>query len=183
MKKIPTLFVRGDDFLVRPELNNECAEWISLHALVNFTEKFDGTNARLTTTGGTIVKLEQRRRKSGEYVDIDMADREHAPLIAAARGTCVLDWPDGQHLCEAIGPKIQGNPYKLDGGKCIRFLSLPVMRAAISFDSIRHSLTVHWWMEGVVFHDDTRTRFAKIKRRDFGLQWPPRPSEADVFVG
>lgn len=82
---------------------------------------------------------------------------------------------------ELVGPKINGNPYGLDKHELWLHGSevIPDGGPARTFEAIREWLTDHqvegivWWyvLPGGVW-GDINTRMAKIKRRDFGLQWP-----------
>ncbi len=91
------------------------------------------------------------------------------------RGTETADWPDGEHCCEALGPKIQGNPLGLERHLCVPFdLQAPAyVDAPRSFEGLREflaslesSYSVGNLAEGIVFHHPDGRR-AKIKRRDF----------------
>ena len=183
MEKIPTIFDRGPDFKVVDKVREGC-EWVfDGHGAA--TEKLDGTNVRLTTRSGHLVRLEKRRNPSklekargiidGWYVDAD----EHAPedrwIWEAARGTDVSEWPDGEHSCEALGPKVQGNPLGLSRHLCVPFnIEVPVYKVAKrTFDGLREFLSEMesqyapgHLAEGIVFHHPDGRR-AKIKRRDF----------------
>ncbi len=76
---------------------------------------------------------------------------------------------------ELIGPKIQGNPYQLAN----HILHKHGEPLTIQFDEdvprdfagLKQWLTEHE-LEGIVWHHSDG-RKVKIKRRDFGLVWPP----------
>jgi hypothetical protein len=181
MEKIPTIFERDGRFHVVDRPRADCA-WVFDGEGVA-TEKLDGTNVRLTVRCGTLVRVEKRRNPGKEqkqrgivdgwYVD---AGREDKWIMAAADGTDVSAWPDGEHPCEAIGPRVQGNPLGLDQHVCVPFnLSAPVYTdVPRDFAGLRTFLATvdsvyspGHLAEGLVFHHPDGRR-AKIKRKDFG---------------
>ncbi|MGW0520774.1 hypothetical protein [Crossiella sp. NPDC003009] len=129
MAKIPTLFERDERFHVVDRPRAECA-WVFDGAGVG-TEKLDGTNIRLTVRSGQLVRVEKRRNPNkaqkqqgivdGWYVDTDAGSAEDKWILAAAGNTDVSGWPNGEHPCEALGPRIQGNPLALAEHLCIPF--------------------------------------------------------------
>ncbi|WP_084216322.1 hypothetical protein [Pseudonocardia spinosispora] len=183
MEKIPTLFERDDRFRVVDRPRPECA-WVFDGAGVG-TEKLDGANTRLTVRSGQLVRVEKRRNPSkaqkqlgiidGWYVDTDAEATEDRWLRAAAGNTDVSGWPDGEHPCEALGPRIQGNPLALDEHLCVPFdTEAPVLPdVPRGFTELRDFLATlesrfapGQLAEGVVFHHPDGRR-AKIKRKDF----------------
>lgn len=71
---------------------------------------------------------------------------------------------------EAIGPKIQGNPYALQSHILRKHGALQIPDFPRDFDGMREYLK-HHYMEGVVFWKDGEPQ-CKIKRTDFGFDWP-----------
>ncbi|WP_214414567.1 hypothetical protein [Sphaerisporangium fuscum] len=185
MEKIPTLFERDDRFHVVDRPRAECA-WV-FDGEGTPTEKLDGTNIRLTTRSGLLVRVEKRRNPTkaqkgqgivdGWYVDTDDSSAEDKWILAAARNTDVTGWPDGEHPCEALGPRIQGNPLGLEEHLCVPFnLHVPayqdVPRTYAGLRDFLMELESRFSpgrpAEGIVFHHPDGRR-AKIKRRDFPL--------------
>jgi hypothetical protein len=183
MEKIPTLFERDDRFRVVDRPRAECA-WV-FNGEGTPTEKLDGTNVRLTTRSGQLVRVEKRRNPSkvqkqqgivdGWYVDVDEYGAEDKWILIAARNTDVSSWPDGEHPCEALGPRIQGNPLELAEHLCVPFnLEVPVYEEVPRrYDELREFLVKlesrfapGHLAEGIVFHHPDGRR-AKIKRKDF----------------
>jgi hypothetical protein len=183
MEKIPTLFERDDRFRVVDRPRTECA-WV-FDGEGTPTEKLDGTNVRLTTRAGQVVRVEKRRNPSkaqkaqgivdGWYADTDEYGTEDTWILVAARNTDVSGWPDGEHACEALGPRIQGNPLALTDHRCVPFnLEVPSyddvprdydkLRAYLS--TLESRLAPGHLAEGIVFHHPDGRR-AKIKRKDF----------------
>ena len=183
MEKIPTLFERDGDFRVVDRPRVECA-WV-FDGEGTPTEKLDGTNVRLTVRAGQLVRVEKRRNpsklqkaqgiKDGWYVDTTEGAAEDRWILAAAHNTDVTSWPDGEHSCEALGPRIQGNPLGLDDHRCVPFnLEVPVFQAVPrDYAGLRGFLAElesrfapGALAEGIVFHHPDGRR-AKIKRKDF----------------
>lgn len=183
MEKIPTLFERDERFRVVDHPREDCGWVLAGEGLA--TEKLDGTNVRLTTRSGQLVRVEKRRNPSkmqkaqgivdGWYVDVDEFGAEDKWILAAARGTDVSNWPDGEHSCEALGPRIQGNTLGLDRAQCVPFnLEVPSysevprdyagLRAFLA--DLESKYSPGHLAEGIVFHHADGRR-AKIKRKDF----------------
>ena len=183
MRKIPTIFERDGNKLTRKRTKG--CEWV-FKGEGCATEKLDGTNVRLTVRAGVIVRVEKRRnptrqQKEAGIIDPWYVDAENKPdskhILKAVANTYTRDWPDGEHCCEAIGPKIQGNPLGLERPECVPFdLDPPVILYGVpprdydglhayldKFDSI---LSPGHLAEGIVFHH-IDGRKAKIKRKDF----------------
>src|SRR5258708_2244292 len=184
MEKIPTLFLRNPanmKFVTR-EVNPE-AVWV-FEGNSNPTRKRDGTNIRITIQNGEWTLIEKRRNPTREekaigaepgYIDAHPYDPADKHIFAAVDAENFHNWPDGMWPCEALGPKIQGGvessvpvlyPFSF---RASRLLDFPTI---VTFDNIRDYLEIHP-IEGIVWHDPMLHRMAKIKRRDFGLPWPP----------
>jgi hypothetical protein len=183
MEKIPTLFERDEHFHVVDKPRAECG-WV-FSGEGTPTEKLDGSNVRLTVRSGQLVRVEKRRNPSklhkqqgiidGWYADADEAAAEDKWLVAAARKTDVSGWPDGEHPCEALGPRLQGNPLGLPDQLCVPFnFEAPAYDAVPrGYDGLRDFLAgleskfaPGHLAEGIVFHHPDGRR-AKIKRKDF----------------
>ena len=183
MEKIPTIFERDDKFRVYDKVREGC-EWV-FEGQGLATEKLDGTNVRLTIRAGQCVRVEKRRNpsklqkkqgiKDGWYVDADEYGQEDKWVFEAVKNTDVANWPDGEHSCEALGPKIQGNPLGLESHRCVPFnLEIPSYDdIPRSFEGLRLALkelesrfAPEHLAEGIVFHHPDGRR-AKIKRKDF----------------
>lgn len=184
MNKIPTLFQRDENHKVIDKVTPGC-EWVLAGEGIP-TEKLDGTNIRITIRRGTAVRVEKRRNPSGEdkslgivdgwYVDACTGDLADKHIFAAVRNTPTLDWKDGEWVCEAIGPKIQGNPLEADGAVCVPLYDAPRVynvprgyRVIGEFLARMDSRLLPGHLaEGIVFHH-LDGRMAKIKRKDYPL--------------
>ncbi len=183
VEKIPTLYERDDRFHVVDAPRPEC-KWV-FDGEGTPTEKLDGTNLRLTVRSGQLVRVEKRRNPSkvqkqqgivdGWYSDSDPHSAEDKWVLAAAKNTDVSGWPDGEHPCEALGPRIQGNPLELSDHLCVPFnLEVPLYRdVPRDYEGLREFLATlesafspGHLAEGIVFHHPDGRR-AKIKRKDF----------------
>ena len=188
MEKIPTIFNRGPDFKVMDEIREGC-EWV-FAGEGKATEKLDGTNVRLTVRAGTVltgtvVRVEKRRNPSKVqkaqgistpwYVDADEAAKEDKWIFEAVSNTDTSNFPEGEHSCEALGPRIQGNPLGLENHLCVPFnLAIPVFEdIPLTFDAMQEFITgleskfsPNNPVEGIVFHHSDGRR-AKIKIKDF----------------
>ncbi len=183
MEKIPTIFDRGENFRVVDQVREGC-EWV-FAGEGTATEKIDGTNVRLTIRANQCVRVEKRRnptkvqKKSGIidgwYVDADEYGQEDKWIFEAVKNTDFAKWPDGEHSCEALGPKIQGNPLELEQHLVVPFnLEIPSYDTIPrTYDGLQKALAeleskyspAHL-AEGIVFHHPDGRR-AKIKRKDF----------------
>ena len=174
MQKIPTMYPRDEakrGHPVMPGVKPECA-WVEAGEGIP-TRKLDGTNVKIE--GGKLFK--RQKPKNGEPYD-------EAAYVEARR-----DDPSDKYICEAfdalpgkldgiyeaVGPKIQDNP---DGYKSHALVRVVPPDPSLTekgdvprtFDGLRSYLETEV-IEGIVFHHQDG-RFAKIKRRDFGLPWP-----------
>ena len=183
MQKIPTLFQRDDRFKVTSVVRPGC-EWV-LAGEGSPTEKLDGTNIRVTLRSGHVVRIEKRRNPTkaqkavgiidGWYVDATDPGGSDKWIHESVVRTDMTAWIDGEHSCEAMGPKIQGNPLNLDHHLCVPFdLVAPIYseipRTFEGLSEVLVSLESRFapgaLAEGIVFHHPDGRR-AKIKRRDF----------------
>ncbi len=183
MDKIPTIFERDAHFKVLDKARTEC-DWV-FQGEGTATEKVDGTNVRLTLRKGTVVRVEKRRNPNkqqkqagiidGWYTDAHEDAPEDRYIFGAVVQTDTSAWPDGEHSCEAMGPKIQGNPLGLEQHLCVPFnLSIPEYESAPrNFEGLKTFLerldskvVPGHLAEGIVFHHPDGRR-AKIKRKDF----------------
>lgn len=176
MKKILTIFERDETKQGHPVTDlckSECL-WV-FHDNGRAFIKIDGTNVKVEN--GELLKRQKPKER----------DYDDASYIPCHRSDPSDRWVyeaydaghEGDGIYELVGPKIQGNPQGHVAHTIIRVVP-PAEQLAIcmnelrsygvTFDGLKRWLTAHP-VEGIVFHHPDG-RMAKIKRRDFGLQWP-----------
>ncbi len=186
MKKIPTLYAR--DPLNRSRVMREVTpgcEWV-LDGEGVATEKVDGT-ACLILDG---VFYKRHRVKPGKvpppvwfHHSINLSVQEgHGWVPVWEEDKWHLEaWdpglPDGTY--ELVGPKVQGNPYGLDRHVLVRHGRGVLEEVPTDYDYLAIWLKAERLSEGVVWHHPDG-RMAKIRRRDFGLEWPVRLAREEV---
>ena len=192
MKKMPTLFqrefdhhhvVKIEDQLTSPEL-----AWVLAGEGIA-TEKIDGACCALI--GGQFYKrYDAKKNKQGilkqppvgaipcdvpdpvtghwpHWVPVDEANAADQWFIVAKANT-PGELTDGTY--EAIGPHFNGNPHQLEQDMLVRHGEKIIQLENRSFEGIRTYLEQHC-IEGIVFWKDDMPG-CKIKRRDFGFDWP-----------
>ena len=192
MKKLPTLFRREfqDHHVIRilPELSRPELGWVLAGEGVA-TEKIDGACCAFID-GQFYKRYDAKKNKHGVMktppagaIPCDAPDpvtghwphwvpvepdspADHWFIVARENTPGALT--DGTY--EAIGPHFNGNPHHLERDVLEKHGQRVIQLADRSFEGIRSYLEKHI-MEGIVFWKDG-TPQCKIKRRDFGLQWP-----------
>ncbi len=115
MPKLHSPFVREKnekgEYVVTPVIE-EGYEWVFEDSEVKAVEKLHGTNVSIYIQDGVIIGIWNRTARipffncGKEYIIDGVREaykRKYTKLLL-----------DGQHFGECIGPKINGNPYKLD---------------------------------------------------------------------
>jgi hypothetical protein len=182
MKKMPCLFVR--DFSTSPptilrEVTPGC-EWV-VTGIGRATRKWDGTAVAIIN-GVLYARYDAKRGKpvpdgavpcdkpdpvTGHHPHWVRADRPQDVWIREACGE-VQYRADGTY--EAVGPKIGGNPERLERHALARHGEHVFFDVERTFDGLCGYLANHQY-EGVVFHHPDG-QMCKIRRDDFGLPWP-----------
>jgi len=188
MKKIISLFQRNyeGDRLVRDEIVPG-AEWVVAGEGVA-TVKWDGTCCLVRD--GKLYKRYDAKHGKTPPAGFEPTQPDPDPKTGHWPGWLLVGdgpedkWhrqafdrlrpPDGTY--ELIGPKIQGNPYKLDIHNLVPHGSDIFENSPRTFVELRNFLAVFQWsdgtfIEGIVWHHPDG-RMVKIKRKDFGLPWP-----------
>lgn len=185
MEKIPTLFLRDPNNMSRVTTDiNPHAAWL-LEIMALPTIKKDGTNILIVVQNGSLIEAQKRRNPTREekaqgqepgYTAMDRDNSQDKHIFAAVDATDFTTWPDGVWSCEALGPKIQGG-VESSTPMLYPFSWAPEVIAtgiAISYSTIKEYLERHE-IEGIVWHEQGgEKRMAKVKRKDFGLPWPPK---------
>ena len=125
MPKLESVFVRKMDedkeYVVTPEIT-EGMEWVfqGNEDEVLCTEKMDGTDVSIVIENGQITSIWNRKNRIPFFCKGKMFIVEGI-IEAFERG--YTDLEDGQHFGEAIGNKLNGNPYKMERHIWLPFLT------------------------------------------------------------
>jgi hypothetical protein len=147
------------------------------------TEKHDGTACRVLD--GRLWKRFDRKKGKGAPPEWEPCEDAADPNTGHWPGWLLVgEGPEDRYhregmgntseaadgTYELVGPKVQGNPYALKSHYLWRhgFYHLDPPR---TFEGLRAWFADHN-LEGIVWHH-ADGRMVKIKRRDFGLPWPP----------
>lgn len=197
MKKIPTLFHREFDnhkvVAITPEVTPGY-EWV-LNGEGEATVKVDGACCAIID-GKFYKRYDAKKNKKGEFkkppegaipcddpdpvtghwphwVEVSENNPEDRWFIEAYKNTSA-PLEDGTY--EAIGKHFNGNPYDGDYDVLVRHGDMVLDNFTDrSFEAIR-SLLKDVEIEGIVFWKDGQPQ-CKIKRTDFGFEWPIKPAK------
>ncbi|SNR57419.1 DUF5565 family protein [Flavobacterium sp. ov086] len=182
MKKISTLFAKDPTNLARviDKINTENAWVISGEAIA--TRKFDGTSVAIIN--GELFK--RFDAKKGRAIPANAIPCQEADLITGHHphwvkcdrtktqdkfffeGFDSLD-PKTDGTYELCGPKVQGNPEKLEKHTLIKHGSEVLDFVNLGFDDLREFLSEND-IEGIVFHHISDGRMCKLRKTDFGIK-------------
>jgi len=195
MRKMPTLFKRQFDGRVLIGLTREVTEgceWV-LNGEGVATEKVDGSCCAII--GGELFKrfdYKSGRRKPNvmlipcqpdpdpitghwpHWAKVDPNKPEDKWYVMAYAHT---PWCRKDGTYEAVGPHFLTNPYGLDEDFLEEHGRIKIYDCPRDYDGLERYLRAHA-IEGIVFHRGNG-QMCKIKRSDFGFEWPVR-SEDDV---
>lgn len=87
-------------------------EWVFEDSETFAVEKLDGTNIKIKTEGGRLIAL-QNRKNVIDPLQIMSGKTHIIEGVFRSIGKGYIR-PDGEQSGECIGPKLQGNPYKID---------------------------------------------------------------------
>lgn len=181
MQKIISLFQRNYDGnrLVRDEVVTG-AEWV-LDGEGTATRKYDGTCC-MVRDGNLYKRYDAKNGKKPPPQFVPAQDPDPVtghwpgwlPVSAPEDRWHIEAWlrdaklpPPQDGTYELVGPKVQGNPEKLERHELIRH-GATVVEAPRTFQELRE-----WFkgrdIEGVVWHHPDG-RMVKIKKKDFGLR-------------
>jgi len=183
MKKISTLFKKDSNDLGRVvnEINPE-NNWI-FDVGVMATRKWDGTACTIIN-GELYKRYDVKKGKSvpenaipcqepdkitghwPHWVKCDRLDRSNKWHFEAFDKA---EYPKIDGTYELCGPKIQGNPEKLDSHYLIPHGFEVIDLSKIDFQSIKELLT-DLNIEGIVFNQPLTGKMCKIRKSDFGIK-------------
>jgi hypothetical protein len=189
MKKLESPFVRKEidgNYIVTPEIT-EGFNWVfeGKEDEVLATEKLDGTDVSIIIENGQITRIFNRTNNI-PFFNKGSKHITEAVLNSFERGYC--DFIDGQYFGEVIGPKVNGNPYKLETHLWIPFLtycrdhlaykswhkypkdfesiskwiSIPISEGGI-FSLFLRKRGIEAKPEGIVFHNLKTGQMAKLR--------------------
>lgn len=189
MKKIPTLFKRdyGGGVKAAREVTPGC-EWV-VNGEGVATEKVDG--AACAIIGGELYRRYDANVKKGRKPPMYGIPCQEAPdpvtghwphwvrvLPGIAsdqhflRAFLNTPWCREDGTYEAVGLHFQNNPYGLDDDFLEKHGRIKYADCPRDYFGIIDFLSAHE-IEGIVWHRDNGD-MCKIKRSDFGLEWPVR---------
>lgn len=192
MKKIPTLFVREFENhkvvkITKEFTNDECKKAFlegsatvkfdgSCCAIIDgkFYKRYDAKKGK-PIPEGAIKCQEEPDEITGHlpcWVEIKENDPSNKWFIAAFKKYENEYGKPKDRTYEAIGKHFQGNPYKHDYDVLIPHGKALCNLKARTFESVKTYLEENP-QEGIVFWLDGKP-VCKIKRTDFGFQWPIR---------
>ncbi len=191
MKKIPTLFTRiyKDHKVVgiTDQVTPGCES--VLDGTLRPTLKLDGSCCAIIN-GKLYKRYDAKKGKNPPAGAIPCCDPDpvtgHWPhwvlcdennpadrWFFAAYDFNLFDRLDGTY--EAVGPHFQGNPYMLTSDRLMRHGDITIFDLEgkkVSFDDLREFLRLHK-IEGIVWwRENPAEPVCKLKRSDFGFDWP-----------
>ena len=202
MRKIPTLFKRTFDdhnvVSISSELTSEDLMCV-LEGKTYATEKIDGACCAFYD-GVFYKRYDAKKGKTPppdaipccepdpitghwpHWVPIKYGDPSSKWFLEARDNVYGAPWwPFGGQLeqgtYEAVGPHFNGNPYHLQIDLLIRHGSIKLNDVPFTFEGIKEYLQTHE-IEGIVFWNDNGP-VCKIKRTDFGFEWPIKQEQKD----
>jgi hypothetical protein len=182
MKKISTLFVKDPNNLARVvnKLNAENAWVMNGEAIA--TRKFDGTSAAIIN-GELFKRFDAKKGRSIPANSIPCQEADlvsgHHPHWLKCDRTKKEDkfFFEGFDNLETImdgtfelcGPKVQGNPEKLEKHTLIKHGTEVFEFSSFAFDDLEKFLSEND-IEGIVFHHISDERMCKLRKSDFGIK-------------
>jgi hypothetical protein len=197
MKKMSTLFRieyegkgKNRRAILYPEVRPE-NEWVikgegiatrkydgTATAIINgeFYKRYDAKNGKPVPEGAIPCQPEPDPITGHFPCWVKVSDRPEDKYILEAYNNVKSRLSEGEELpdgtYEAIGPKINGNPENVEEHMLIRHGFTAYLGIDRTFDGIKKFLEDNE-IEGIVFHRENGD-MCKIRRKDFGLEWPIR---------
>ena len=187
MKKIPTLFTRIYENRrvvgIKDEIAPGCEDAFkngiatikvdgSCCAIINgnFYKRYDAKTGRKPPVGAIpCCDPDPVTGHWPHWVEVDPSNPNDKWFAEALNNSRKMGMELENGTYEAIGPHFQGNPYKLDRDILVKH-GVMVVAVRRDFESISQWLNDNA-VEGLVFWLDGEP-VCKIKRTDFGYEWP-----------
>ena len=182
MKKISTLFVKDPNNLARVvnKLNTENAWVMNGEAIA--TRKFDGTSAAIIN--GELFK--RFDAKKGRAIPANAIPCQEADVVSGHHPhwlKCDRTKKEDKFFFEGFdnletiidgtfelcGPKVQGNPEKLEKHTLVKHGCEVFDFLSFDFDDLEKFLSEND-IEGIVFHHISDERMCKLRKSDFGIK-------------
>lgn len=198
MKKIQTIFERDWNTKKKLVIDKwvEGCEWVR-DGEGYATQKFDGTPVLVAANDKIFKRVDMKGKAlpDGAFLAQEWPDKETGYWPAWV--PCDKANPQDKYFFEGyekekelhtvvlegtyelIGPKINGNPENWPYHGLVEHGSVNFGIGPRTFDTIKKYLE-EMPVEGLVFYTWDRTKLAKIKRRDYGIEWPCRPTNKET---
>lgn len=181
MIKIPTIFKRdySKTYQVLPDPNPECVwvfegqgkvyrKWQGMAAMIQdgkYYKRCIIKKDQIVPAYFILCTYDQRAEKQFGWQPVDFENPQDQYYVEAYNSySYEAVMPDGTY--ELIGPKILGNPEKVDSHQLINHTAWEVTNITRTYKDIKYFLSVNNF-EGLVFHNNGQ--MAKIKKKDFGM--------------
>lgn len=182
MKKISTLFAKDEKNLARVinKINAENA-WVTNGEAIA-TRKFDGTAAAIIN-GELFKRFDVKKGRSIPANAIacqeaDLITGHHPHWVKCDRSKSedkfFFEGFDNLEIktdgtFELCGPKVQGNPEKLEKHTLIKHGCEVFEFSSFEFNDLEKFLSEND-IEGIVFHHNSDGRMCKLRKSDFGIK-------------
>jgi len=139
-------------------------EWVFEDKDTFAVEKLHGTNVKISLEKGKIIAIQNRKN----VMDPLLFAKDKNFILEGIIHSAVLGWvpENGEHAGEVIGPKLQGNPYKLEVHEWYAFERTITSLKYRSFEE--HDRTYENWSNW--FKDHLHSRFFTKRASKKGSQ-------------
>lgn len=192
MKKMKTIFRKDKDNKMTKEIEPTLS-WV-LKGEGTARIKLDGTACKIIN-GLLYKRYDRKLNKKGDrkiapagFIPCNLEPdliTNHWPGWAPITGSsedkwhreafeAMLDNEKEETTYELIGPKIQGNLYELQSHVLLAHNKLDIViipNSCLTYDKLRIALKI-LHHEGIVFSNNKTGEMGKLRRSDFGYDWP-----------
>lgn len=214
--KVPLLFLREQQqdgsFLAIPKINPAAAWLLTTKGKVTITMMLDGQCVMLKSTNGKREMFRRMRSlEENQVVNKWILCRRESEADKPLWEAYDDERPYADGIYEVIGPSIKGNPHRIAKHKMAKVIPAAYnlcprphehgirlfsdINPETLFGQIKRELADPACdIEGLCFQEESWSmgmcdvqRATKIRKKDFGLQWPPivaeKTKEAEIPVG